>query len=45
MTQTTQVTGKHVQNAQGVGALEPQVQQWIDQVYEKIETKMQWVSA
>ena len=44
MTQTTQVTGKHVQNAQGVGALEPQVQQWIDQVYEKIETKMQWVS-
>ena len=44
MEQTKSYAGNHVQNTDGVGTLDQQTKEWLDQVYGKIETKMEWVS-
>lgn len=44
MEQTKSYAGNHVQNTDGVGTLDQQTKEWLNQVYEKIETKLEWVS-
>ena len=41
-----QITNKaiHVQSTNSVGELNEQTREWLDQVYRKIETKLEWVS-
>lgn len=40
----TAYTTIHAQSTNSVGELDHQTKEWLDQVYEKIEIKLEWVS-
>lgn len=44
MTQAATKEGKHIQSTGSIGELDKQAEEWLNQVYEKIVKKMEWVS-